>query len=55
MASDRGERQRADPASSVGRACQPVVVEQNQLAVRREPDIELDPTAAERLCLAETG
>jgi hypothetical protein len=55
MASDRGERQRADPAASVGRARQPVVVEQNQLVVRREPDIELDPTAAERLCLAETG
>src|SRR5271169_3466607 len=52
LASDRGERQRADPAAPVGRALKPVVVKQNWLAVRREPDIELDPTAAERLCLA---
>ena len=55
MASDRGERQRAHPATSVGRAFQPVVVKQNRLAVGGEPDVELDPPAAERLCLAQSG
>jgi len=55
MASDRGERQCAYPAAPVGRALQPVVVEQNRLAVGGEPDIELDPTATQRLCLAQSG
>ena len=55
MASNRGERQRAYPAAPVGRALQPVVVKQNRLAVGSEPDIELDPAAAERLCLAQSG
>jgi hypothetical protein len=30
-------------------------VKQNRLAIGGEPDIELDPTAPERFCLAETG
>src|SRR4051812_19713403 len=55
MASDGGERQRAYPAAPVGRALQPVVVKQNRLVVGSEPDIELDPAAAERLCLAQSG
>src|SRR3984893_7335215 len=55
MASDRGERKCAYPAAPVGRALQPVVVEQNRLAVGGEPDIELDPTATQRLCLAQSG
>jgi hypothetical protein len=55
MASDRGERQRAYPAPPVGGALQPVVVKQNRLVVGGEPDIELDPAAAERLCLAQCG
>lgn len=55
IASDRGELQAAYLASSVGRALQPVVVKQNRLVVGGEPDIELDPTAAQRLGLAQSG
>lgn len=55
VASDRGERQRAHPAASARRALQPVVVKQNRLAVAGEPDIELNPTATERLCFAQSG
>jgi len=55
MTPDRGERQGADPAASVGRPLQSIVVKQNRLAVGGEPDIELDPVAAERLGAAKAG
>ena len=55
MAPDCGEGQAAHPAASASRALQSVVVQHNWFAVGGQPNIELDPTAAERLCLAEAG
>jgi hypothetical protein len=55
IAPDFGNRQRAGPAAPVGRALEAAIVKQNRLAVTSEPDIELDPTAAEHLRFAETG
>jgi len=55
MASDRREGKAAHPAAPVGRAFQPIVVQHNRLTVGGEPNIELDPAAAERLRLTEAG
>ena len=52
---DRGEGEPAHPAAPVGRAIESVVVNQNRFTVSGEPDIELDPTAADIFRCAEAG
>jgi hypothetical protein len=42
-------------APPVGRALQPLVMQQDELPVGRQADVKLDPSAIELLCLAQAG
>src|SRR5215467_6184302 len=53
-ATNRFEGQRACLAVAIGCSAQPIVVEQNWLAIASQADIELDPPATQRLCSTES-
>ena len=51
----RGKRQPHRPAAAVGRARQPIVMQQDGLVIRGQANIELDPAAIEGLGPAQPG
>jgi hypothetical protein len=54
-ATNRRQRQRDYLAPPVGRALQPLVMEEDRLSVCGQADVKLDPPAIEGLCLTQAG
>lgn len=55
VATNRRQRQRDRLAPPIGRALQPLVMEEDRLSVCGQADVKLDPPAIEALCLTQAG
>jgi len=54
-APNRCQRQQSGLAATVRRTLEPLIVKQDQLAVRGEADVELDPATIQLLSLTQSG
>jgi hypothetical protein len=55
VTANRGQGHRTDLAAPIGRAFEPIVMQQDWLVVGGETDVQFDPLAIERSCSTEPG